>query len=146
MDNLVVNRKSWHYRVLRTAKDFFNMHSNDPKTLCAYFWSWAWFVPWFFVFAAGIAATLAGLIALIPGLFWSWLHNGSHTAAQVLALLGGISIFVILVALIRAAFKLAAEKVGRSVHKPPTNLSAADVVVRGMVATKRKFCPYIDYR
>jgi hypothetical protein len=146
MANLVISTKSWHYRLLDTSMSFFSVHNSNPRTLCGYFWSWVWYVPWFIIFGTSFIATIVGLVALIPGLLWSWLHNHSHISAQILAGLACVVLLIVVVTLVAMAFKAAGRRVDDISIKDTNQLSAGEVVVKTMVATKRKLCPFITYQ
>jgi hypothetical protein len=147
MDNLVISRKSWHYRLYETARDFFGVRKPDPGSICGYFWSWVWYVPWFLIFSVGIFATVVVLIGLIPGLLWSWLHNHSHNAEAILFLFAAIAVLVAVIWGVAFGLDKLGDYVSDVKSKPSSEgLSGVAVAVQYAVAAKSKICPRIQYK
>jgi len=148
MANLIISKTSWHFWLYSKACDFFSKCRYDPKTLCAYFWSWVFTVSCYAFMLAFICALLGVLTLGIPLLLWSWLHNGSSGAKEVLEVIAAMTVGVALI----GGIAVGATELGVFIetHTPPPGeektLTGLGVVWGYIVATKRKVCPFIEYR
>lgn len=156
MSELVISKKSWHYRLYNKSRDLvdsdyhrWSADASDPKTLCGYFWSWI-----FNVGFAGIVVTclilLAALLVLhLPVLLWSWLVNHNQSAERcfitMMAVWSALTLFVV-INLIWAAIENRAIRLRAAGKKENAPLSGAGVVFQYFSAAKRKVCPFIKYQ
>jgi O-antigen/teichoic acid export membrane protein len=132
---MIINRKSWHYRWLKTLESYTGDYDYDPKSLCTYFWRLVRLQALALIFTS----FCLGVVSAIPLLLWSHFRNGSDGAGVVLV---AIAVVVGFISTIYIICKLNDRlRLGTM----PRHLTFLGVIIETAKAAKNKVCPLVKY-
>lgn len=137
---MIINRNGWHYKLLnftyKKNKGWALHCDGEPKTLCAYFWT---FVGNLLEFL--LLRLLIIFICITPFIAsWSYFMNGSRGAGVVLTaylMLGATAGIIFLTYFVQDKYRK---------HEYSKSLSGVGVVLEMVKATKNKVCPFLTYK
>jgi hypothetical protein len=157
MTALTINETSWHCRLLKFTFEKLDREwrYKKPKTLCGYFWSFFFFNSILSIFW-GIIVALTSMFTWLYALsIWGAFYNNSQgwrDYFDVISIFYGAFTIIFTVCLIRDNFwRLSFWFDGvMSGDKPALvpvkkSLSFISIVFGAIVATKKRFCPMVEY-
>lgn len=129
-----ISTKSWHYTLINVMRP-----GSMPKSLCQYFWAMVYSI--LMITTILVLGTIA--VGFFPVALWSYFHNHSIVAGDVLVIMSIIAFIVSAICSIPYIYRAVTRKAKIVRESDPANFTG---IVFGMVvALKSKVCPLITY-
>lgn len=129
---MIINKNSWHYKWMKKLKSFCSEYGDDPKSLCAYFWTFIR-LNFYVLFLFSVTSVL---ILWIPVTAWYAFVNHSVNAKPPFYCMIALILFVFTAAGICAI----CEYINKS------NNGFTKICLEMIKASKNKVCPLIRYK